>query len=148
MKAEEIPAELRDILDRRAGKEHGANGPVLAALAEILTRHREMLLGGGQIESVTYVALDDHPQNWKGDLRGPLDQLPQPWFDALAELLEDIDRAKCAECRHAVGYVVHDDDESRRPSTPWVPTRLVREGAGPVVLMCEDCAPYVPAPPG
>lgn len=43
MKPEEIPAELKEILDRRAGKDHSAKGSVMSALAEILTRYREML---------------------------------------------------------------------------------------------------------
>jgi hypothetical protein len=34
---EEIPQPLVDILDRHAGKVHSRQGPVLAALAEILT---------------------------------------------------------------------------------------------------------------
>jgi hypothetical protein len=43
MTPEEIPDELKQILDERAGKEHSRQGPVMAALAEILTRHQEML---------------------------------------------------------------------------------------------------------
>lgn len=43
MTPEEIPAELKGILDRRAGKAHSADGYVMRALAEILTRYREML---------------------------------------------------------------------------------------------------------
>lgn len=37
MTPEEIPQHLVDILDQRAGKTHSRGGPVLAALAEILT---------------------------------------------------------------------------------------------------------------
>lgn len=39
----EIPQELKDILDQRAGKVHSQEGRVMAALAEILTRYQEML---------------------------------------------------------------------------------------------------------
>lgn len=42
MTADEIPQELVDILDQRAGKPHGRNGPVLVTLAEILTRWEEI----------------------------------------------------------------------------------------------------------
>ena len=43
MTPEEIPEELKRILDQRAGKEHSRQGPVMAALAEILTQHQKML---------------------------------------------------------------------------------------------------------
>lgn len=39
MEADEIPDELVARLDTAAGKQHGKDGPVLAALAEILTMH-------------------------------------------------------------------------------------------------------------
>jgi hypothetical protein len=39
---EEIPGELLDILDRAAGKVHRRSGPVVATLAEILTRYDEL----------------------------------------------------------------------------------------------------------
>lgn len=37
MTPEQIPPELKTILDRAAGREHGTSGPVMTALAEILT---------------------------------------------------------------------------------------------------------------
>jgi hypothetical protein len=43
MRADEVPAELIEILDRRAGRAHSRTGSVVTALAEILTRHREMV---------------------------------------------------------------------------------------------------------
>lgn len=39
---EEIPQELIDILDERAGKKHSRSGVVVRALAEILTRYDEL----------------------------------------------------------------------------------------------------------
>lgn len=42
MTPEEIPQELIDILDERAGKAHSLAGPVVAALAEILTRYQQI----------------------------------------------------------------------------------------------------------
>ncbi len=44
MTPEMIPAELVEILDARAGKAHSRTGPVLAALAEILTRFQARFL--------------------------------------------------------------------------------------------------------
>lgn len=38
----EIPQDLIDILDARAGKAHNRTGPVVAALAEVLTRWEEI----------------------------------------------------------------------------------------------------------
>lgn len=43
MEPQEIPQELIDILDARAGKVHGRNGVVIRTLAEILTRYDELL---------------------------------------------------------------------------------------------------------
>ena len=45
MTPEEIPPRLKEILDRAAGKDHSATGPVMACLAEILTEHQRMLEG-------------------------------------------------------------------------------------------------------
>lgn len=42
MTPEDIPQELLDILDARAGKQHSREGRVVAALAEILTRYDEL----------------------------------------------------------------------------------------------------------
>jgi hypothetical protein len=44
----EVPPELKKILDERAGKAHSDGGPVMSALAEILTRHREMVCAEGE----------------------------------------------------------------------------------------------------
>lgn len=43
----EVPQELIDILDERAGKKHSRQGPVVCALAEILTRHDVMRAEAG-----------------------------------------------------------------------------------------------------
>jgi hypothetical protein len=39
---EEIPPELKEILDQRAGKIHSQGGRVMQALAEILTKYEEL----------------------------------------------------------------------------------------------------------
>jgi hypothetical protein len=46
MQAADIPQELKDILDRRAGKIHSAEGRVMQTLAEILTLFEEMIRSG------------------------------------------------------------------------------------------------------
>lgn len=42
MTPEEIPQELIDILDAKAGKKHSRDGYVVEALAEILTKYDEL----------------------------------------------------------------------------------------------------------
>lgn len=42
MKPAEVPQELIDILDERAGKKHSREGRVLTTLAEILTKYDEL----------------------------------------------------------------------------------------------------------
>jgi hypothetical protein len=42
----DVPQELKDILDSRAGKVHSAEGRVMQTLAEILTRFEEMIRSG------------------------------------------------------------------------------------------------------
>jgi hypothetical protein len=57
MKAEEIPQELTDILDRAAGMNHSRTGSVMRALAEILTRYDE-IRARTRLESLV-VSLED-----------------------------------------------------------------------------------------
>lgn len=42
MTPDEVPQELIDIVDRLAGREHSRAGPVVACLAEVLTRWEEL----------------------------------------------------------------------------------------------------------
>jgi hypothetical protein len=44
VRPDEIPAELVTILDTVAGRQHSEDGTVLTALAQILTRHRQLVL--------------------------------------------------------------------------------------------------------
>lgn len=44
MTPDQVPAELAAMLDEAAGKEHSAQGPVMGALAAILTKYAELLL--------------------------------------------------------------------------------------------------------
>lgn len=48
MKPEDVPQELIDILDERAGKTHSRTGSVVACLAEIITRLDEIRGRDGQ----------------------------------------------------------------------------------------------------
>lgn len=43
MEPADVPQELIDLLDERAGKKHRREGVAVAALAEILTRYEQML---------------------------------------------------------------------------------------------------------
>lgn len=43
MTPDEIPQELIDILDEKAGKNHSRTGSVVRTLAEILTRYDEIV---------------------------------------------------------------------------------------------------------
>ncbi len=45
MRPEDIPQELIDILDERAGRKHSRNGTVVTTLAEILTKWEEIKNG-------------------------------------------------------------------------------------------------------
>lgn len=45
MTVDEIPQELIDLLDERAGKKHSKTGSVLKTLAEILTLYEELRNG-------------------------------------------------------------------------------------------------------
>lgn len=51
-----IRQELVDLLDEQAGKQHSADGPVLAALAEILNRHEVMIRKGVATEIEAFAA--------------------------------------------------------------------------------------------
>lgn len=51
MDPEDIPQELIDILDDRAGKKHSRQGSVVRCLAEILTKFDEIRAEGEQIAS-------------------------------------------------------------------------------------------------
>lgn len=60
MTPEEIPQDLLDILDSRAGRVHNRRGTVVTTLAEILTRYDEIRggepganIGGTDVTSVT-----------------------------------------------------------------------------------------------
>ena len=42
MQSEDIPQELVDLVDKRAGKQHSRDGIVLTTLAEVLTKYDEI----------------------------------------------------------------------------------------------------------
>ena len=60
MEARDIPQELVDILDERAGRKHSREGSVVTTLAEILTRYDE--LKGMEMDSEHTASID--PPDW------------------------------------------------------------------------------------
>lgn len=82
---------LVDILDRRAGKIHSRSGPVLAALAEILTHHGGMIMTtynlnltlnegpiGSSVSRVLASLTSDEPEVMAATLRALADRLDPP----------------------------------------------------------------------
>jgi hypothetical protein len=57
---DEIPQELIDLLDARAGKQHSRTGSVVSCLAEILTRYEELRCGDLSTSAGT-LAHDESP---------------------------------------------------------------------------------------
>jgi hypothetical protein len=70
MDAASIPAELRAMLDADAGRAHSADGPVLASLARILTRHDEIRSQAAPAASPALRACNLHElirgRSWRG----------------------------------------------------------------------------------
>lgn len=69
MNPQDIPPSLKKILDERAGKEHSQTGPVMTALAEILTLHERMLgrKGKGEIEKLLEDAISGYREHLHPD---------------------------------------------------------------------------------
>ena len=66
MTPEQIPQELVDLLDERAGKKHSRDGAVLTTLAEILTRYEAtgvLVCEGWWHPNVVSGRVHDHPAN-------------------------------------------------------------------------------------
>lgn len=71
--------------------------------------------------------------------------LPAPFLEALAALHRSVDYMTCA-CGDPIGFVLVYRPVTVGPEeiVEWKPTALAREDGGPVVVLCEDCAPYIP----
>ena len=120
MKPEEIPQELVDILNERAGKIHSKEGQVLTTLAEILTRHEELVIFGilGQFHRsmIDIVTRDGEHHYWS------------------------------THCRHASAEEVHTRKPSRRhkdcasselsPGVPRKPSQC-KTCSAPCVCSCH-----------
>lgn len=70
--------------------------------------------------------------------------LPQPFLDVLFDFPGKADRTWCARCDCLTGFVVAAQRWDGGDQVEWQPTALVREPAGPVAILCADCAPYLP----
>jgi hypothetical protein len=69
--------------------------------------------------------------------------LPRPFLDALYDLYDRRDSATCWRCDDMTGYVLA-ETPSGFERLEWHPTGLAREVDGPVAVLCENCAPYIP----
>lgn len=115
------PSPWREFLDR------GERG-----IEMTLTRIEAVLIEHDPFPSATEPVLDQCYRD-----------LPAAFTDALVGLLEDLASARCWRCDTAVGYV----DGYQGSEDSWQPTGLARAADGPVVALCEDCAPYAPTEP-
>jgi hypothetical protein len=100
------------------------------------------------IQTIEAVFIEDNPVQGPGgsDLRVQYYALPGPVFAALVDLTTNVDNVRCWNCGDPTGFVLteawHGGD-----GVTWRPTGLAREGDGPVAVLCEQCAPYVPTEP-
>lgn len=61
MLPKEVPVWAKELLDERAGKEHSVNGPVMQALAEILTPYQTAL---DTIQEMVVAVLEGRTSNY------------------------------------------------------------------------------------
>lgn len=97
---------------------------------------------------VEYVYLENAPHTDEYGGPEPVDEyamLPQPFLDALAHLLAHVDSVSCWRCGEPAGYVLAERGDFE--VVAWRTSALAREDNGPVAVLCDDCAPYVPAGP-
>jgi hypothetical protein len=78
-----------------------------------------------------------------GVVDSPYSDLPEAFLDALAELYVNRDSVTCWRCNEMTGYVLA-EQPSGFEGVEWRPTGLAREVDGPVAVLCEECAPYIP----
>lgn len=74
-----------------------------------------------------------------------LEDLPPEFVEALSDLFKHKDGVRCARCETPTAYVLELRGDFER--LEWRPTGLARIEGGPVVVLCEDCTPYVPTEP-
>lgn len=69
--------------------------------------------------------------------------LPVAFLEALGDLQDRPDNARCARCLDPAGFVLAEKANGFE-CMEWVPTGLARHGDGPVSVLCEHCTPYLP----
>ena len=146
-----VPAELKAIVDRAAGRDHGADGAVMACLAEVLAVHRAMLRGETPTadraaeapEPATRARRGDAFEQWLKAQRDKYDRTDQR--EESSEFWHEFDRALDEYRLHAdtgtplsehvcEGRTVGDCEHLEQPETvayfhPDVPN----------VLLCRTC---------
>ena len=76
------------------------------------------------------------------------DGLPVPFTSALFDIYERIDHERCQRCDEPVGFVLaYWEGQVPEERMEWRTTALARVDGGPVRVLCEECAPYVPTEP-
>lgn len=114
-----------------------------------------------QVHTVEVVEVDTDPiiSFYDGDptWNPEYEQIPEPFMAALIEVIENADDRKCAHCGGVVGYVLtevrsgnYDVEQMQwqwtslvRVPDRYFPEAGVEEGSA-VVLLCEDCTPFIP----
>lgn len=100
------------------------------------------------LTTIEYILIQSSPHRdgWDSDpqLADKYAALPPAFRAALAETLREVDSLRCARCGDGVGYALAENADGREVAT-WTATALARERDRPVALMCDECAPYVPA---
>jgi hypothetical protein len=69
--------------------------------------------------------------------------LPEPFLEALRGILRDTDSARCAACDGAIGFVLLENNDGFE-ALEWAATCLARRPSGPVMALCQVCAPGLP----
>jgi hypothetical protein len=71
--------------------------------------------------------------------------LPGPFLAALNDIHTNVDSHTCLHCGDPIGFALYDNAEGPE-KVIWRTTSLARQGAGPVVMLCDDCAPWLDQP--
>lgn len=103
------------------------------------------------VESAPFPAAVE-PYPFLGAIELILDELPhdlpREFVDALLDLHKRMDNTQCWRCEEPTGYVlVYREGRFPEERVEWRPTCLARADGGPVAVLCEECAPQVPADP-
>lgn len=101
------------------------------------------------LNTIEYVHFEDAPyvecNAASAEIAPEYTSLPTPFLAALRVILAETDETVCQNCEGGVGWVLMEDSEGFERLI-WRITSLARENSGPIVMLCDDCAPFVPAP--